>query len=163
MTETHQGNTGRSAGAHATRAIGRRLPARRRGRAALVALVALFTFQVAHASTFGVGGTAIPPISIPAAAATPVAVLHQADGKMIVAGTANGPVATTMFAARFTAAGALDATYGRGGIAYIDIPPDLGSMRAGAAILDGNGNLVLAGQGPSIHSWDPVSYVTIIR
>ena len=72
--------------------------------------------------------------------------LQQSDGKVLVVGTADGPIATTIFAARFTAAGVLDTAYGTAGIAYFDIPPDLDHLTASAAALDGAGNLVVAGQ-----------------
>ena len=89
--------------------------------------------------------------------------MHQSDGKWIVAGTADGPIAATMFAARFTASGVLDATYGTGGIAYVDIPSDLGSMDAEAAAIDANGNLVLAGTSLTSQPYVYDTNVTVVR
>jgi uncharacterized delta-60 repeat protein len=114
----------------------------RRGLIALLALVAPIATQ---AVTFGDAGIAIPPIYIPGGDAYPTAVVVQSDGKVIVAGTAAGPIANTMFAARFTSAGALDASYGVDGLAFVPIPSDTSSLSANAAVLDGQGNLLLAG------------------
>jgi uncharacterized delta-60 repeat protein len=99
----------------------------------------------AAAASFGIDGIAIPPIYIPGGNSAPSAVLRQADGKLIVAGTADGPIARTMFAARFTTTGSLDTSYGTGGVAFVPVPEDADELQANAATLDAQGNLVLAG------------------
>jgi uncharacterized delta-60 repeat protein len=114
----------------------------------LVALawLALLAPLPSSASTFGVNGIAIPPIYVPGGDASVTAVLRQSDGKLIVAGSAEGPLGTTMFAARFSSAGVLDAGYGVGGIAYVPLPVGAQSLLGAAAVLDSLGNVVIAGK-----------------
>ena len=123
--------------------VGRRL-CRRIACCAIGALVLLAPLA-ASAVPFGDNGIAIPPIYIPGATSTPTALVRQADGKLIVAGTTAGPVSETMFAARFTTAGTLDTSYGAGGVAYVPIPSFATGLSAQAATLDGQGNLVMSG------------------
>jgi uncharacterized delta-60 repeat protein len=123
------------------------LVSRRLGRAVVVAIsaAALAAPFTAGGASFGIDGVAIPPIYIPGGDSIASAVVRQSDGKLIVAGTAAGPLGYTMFAARFTAAGALDTSYGAGGVAYVPIPSFATRLETWAAALDGQGNLVLAG------------------
>ena len=116
---------------------------------------------IAAATTFGDHGTAIPPIHVPGASGNPVAVLQQADGKVIVVGTAPGPVAPTIFAARFTAGGVIDSTYGTGGTVYVDLPQGFSGLSAGAATFDGGENLVVAGQGAGPSAYPPT--IVVVR
>jgi len=99
----------------------------------------------AFAVPFGDNGIAIPPIYIPGGDSVTRAALVQADGKIVVAGTTDGPLAPTMFAARFTSTGVLDTTYGTGGIAFVPLPEQAVQLQAKAATLDRDGNVVVAG------------------
>jgi len=108
-------------------------------------IVAVVLSFATCASTFGVDGIAIPPIYIHGATSTPSKLIRQADGKVLVVGTGAGPVNWTMFAARFTSAGTLDASYGAAGIAYVPVPSFATSLSAQDATLDGQGNLLISG------------------
>jgi uncharacterized delta-60 repeat protein len=113
-------------------------------RCAICAL-ALLVPLVASAVPFGDNGIAIPSIYIPGGDSIPRALVVQADGKTIIVGDADGPIARTMFAARFTAAGTLDASFGTNGVAFVPVPEDADELHANAAALDAQGNVVLAG------------------
>jgi uncharacterized delta-60 repeat protein len=87
-------------------------------------------------ATFGVGGRAALPIIGRAVALT-------ADGGIVVAGGGCDASACGFAAARYTATGVLDASFGNGGVAVVDF----GGLQATAAaiLVDSQGALVLAG------------------
>ncbi len=68
----------------------------------------------------------------------------QPDGRIVVAGVAKGTVDYDAVVVRYTAAGALDATFNTTGIAKLDI----GAVdnRASAMVLQPDGKIVIAGQ-----------------
>src|SRR5438067_9750535 len=76
----------------------------------------------AAAATFGDASIAVPPIYVFGNSSTPVSVLHQNDGSVLVTGQALGPFGETVFAARFTANGSLDPTFGQRGVTLITPP-----------------------------------------
>jgi uncharacterized delta-60 repeat protein len=83
---------------------------------------------------FGIGGKAT---AVDGGNASALAV--QADGKIVVAGSAHGDFAL----ARFTTSGALDAGFGAGGQVTTDF---FGRNDSAAAVaIDGNGRIVVAG------------------
>jgi uncharacterized delta-60 repeat protein len=71
----------------------------------------------------------------------------QADGKIIVCGTRleNGPTGADFYVARFNADGALDASFGTGGIATIDFDGGAGGDHAEGLALQPDGRILVAG------------------
>jgi uncharacterized delta-60 repeat protein len=105
-------------------------------------------------TSFGVGGKVTTVfLDVPFAAAEAHAVIIQNDGKIIVAGAANIPKAFSQldFAlARYNSDGSLDISFGQGGKVANDFF-GLGDV-ASAAVLQGDGRIVLAGTATSINS-----------
>ena len=67
----------------------------------------------------------------------------QRDGKIVAVGVSYLPVGSDFWIARYTAAGALDASFGSGGI----IRPDFGDFGSGnAVVIQADGKIVVAGQ-----------------
>lgn len=94
-------------------------------------------------SGFGSGG--IARIHLSDAAARPVGIGVRADNSMVVAGTAvkgSGANADVFFA-KLTTAGALDSTFGTGGVARVDSGSAMLDLRAG--VLPPTGTLAAAG------------------
>ncbi|WP_422929700.1 hypothetical protein [Singulisphaera sp. PoT] len=96
---------------------------------------------------FGQGGIATVPVAYGGqsqSAADAESVLVQADGRIVVAGSAAGDFGQSAFAAvRLLANGQLDASFGNGGRQTIAFP---GNARAYAAALQPDGKIVLAGE-----------------
>ena len=73
----------------------------------------------------------------------PFDVAVQRDGKIVVVGVSYLDVGSAFWIARYTVAGALDASFGSGGI----IRPDFGAAGSGnAVIIQADGKIVVAGQ-----------------
>jgi uncharacterized delta-60 repeat protein len=73
----------------------------------------------------------------------PFGVAVQRDGKIVVVGVSYLTAGSALWIARYTAAGALDASFGSGGI----IRPDFGAYGSGnAVIIQADGKIVVAGQ-----------------
>jgi len=100
-------------------------------------------------STFGSGGQVIVNFPAPAeAAASPNLVLAQPDGKILLAGAASpdfrSKATPATIVARYLSTGALDTTFGSGGIVSA---PAIGTPST-LALLSGDGILVSAGGEP---------------
>lgn len=95
-------------------------------------------------STFGSGGTVTTPIGSSSDIAS--AVVLQSDGKIVAVGySAKGNFSDYDFAlARYTAAGALDSTFGTGGI--VTTPIGSADDHAWGAAIQSDGKIVVAGQ-----------------
>jgi uncharacterized delta-60 repeat protein len=81
------------------------------------------------------------------------AVSIQADGKIVVAGTSNGSGTNDFALARYTTAGALDATFGTGGKVTTDIVTadnDIGS----AMVIQADGKIIVSGRSNGSGSFD---------
>jgi uncharacterized delta-60 repeat protein len=87
--------------------------------------------------TFGNGGIAIVPVG---AAAIANGVVIQGDGKIVLGGMVTTDI-NHFAAARLTAGGVLDTTFGNGGV--VTLPPN---AAAWGVALQANGDIVLAGQ-----------------
>jgi uncharacterized delta-60 repeat protein len=114
-------------------------------------------------TSFGSGGVASTPVGVGDALVQGVAL--QSDGKIVVAGWAiasTRPFTDYAFAtARFTTSGALDTTFGNGGIVITNIKSATGNLpgedRATAVALDVNGKIVVSGfseQGGTVYTED---------
>jgi uncharacterized delta-60 repeat protein len=91
-------------------------------------------------TTFGSGGSAQV---IFANTNTPQALSIQSDGSIVVSGIATNDSTNFNFvAARFSASGALDSTFGTGGQATTGVP---GSLGQGASLIQPDGKIVVAG------------------
>jgi uncharacterized delta-60 repeat protein len=93
--------------------------------------------------TFGQGGKVVGP----AGSLAPInALALQPDGKILTAGETNTSPADGNFQVnRFTAAGALDPTFGNGGTAAGDMPNNEGWEHAFALALQPDGKILMAG------------------
>lgn len=90
-------------------------------------------------TSFGTGGKTVSTLA-PTQGSTPWSVVRQTDGKLVVGGEADSDMAV----ARYTAAGALDATFGTNGYRLLD--PSNGSQdRAYTVALQPNGKILLSG------------------
>ena len=92
--------------------------------------------------TFGGGDGKVTTDIVSADADYATAVAIQADGKIVVAGTSNGSGTNDFALARYTTAGALDATFGTGGKVTTDIGADYGY----AVAIQADGKIVVAGE-----------------
>jgi uncharacterized delta-60 repeat protein len=93
--------------------------------------------------TFGIGGkvlTPFPPVSLGGSIS---AEARQADGKLVVAGSAFSGNVDLLLVARYNSNGTLDTTFGQGGITRMSIGQGFPQV-AGVALLPG-GKIVLAG------------------
>lgn len=92
---------------------------------------------------FGAAGKVITTVLSGSARVTGLAL--QPDGKLLVVGTADAGVNNSdLILARYTAAGALDATFGTGGIASLDFGAS-GFDEGGAVVVLPDGKIVVAG------------------
>jgi uncharacterized delta-60 repeat protein len=90
--------------------------------------------------TFGTGGTVLT--RVPGRTIFGHAVALQADGKVVVAGEFLGAGGYDFLLLRYTTAGALDATFGTGGIVVTDLG---GDDRADGLAVQPDGRIVVAG------------------
>ena len=74
------------------------------------------------------------------------AVVIQADGKILVAGSCHAAPNSRAVLVRFLPDGALDGEFGTGGIAYLPGAPGTGGTRAHAIGLQSDGRIVVGGQ-----------------
>jgi len=121
------------------------------GRIVLAGAVYLGSFQFDFAlarldpngtldTSFGTGGLALTDLGGPREFAA--AIVRQPDGKLLVAGEADGKFALV----RYQATGALDASFGTGGVVLTTIPAgSYAGTGAQAAVLQADGALVAAG------------------
>ncbi|GAB3469330.1 hypothetical protein GCM10027321_38560 [Massilia terrae] len=91
--------------------------------------------------SFGTNGAAI--VSLGAGSDTPTKLMVQADGKIVVAGNAGSASGGDMAAVRLTASGQLDTAFN--GTGTLVVAASAGIDRASAAVLQGDGKLLLAG------------------
>ncbi len=105
------------------------------GRAGGAVLVARFGATVVPDTTFGVDGEAV--LDITPGDDVAYAVEGRDDGRTLVAGAAGG----SAFVARLTPAGALDSTFGVGGVVLVDLGPG-GELRS---LEQGSGDVIVAG------------------
>ena len=102
--------------------------------------LARYTTAGALDATFGTGGKVTTDI-VTADNDIASAMVIQADGKIIVSGRSNGSGSFDFALARYTTAGALDATFGTGGKVTTDIGADYGY----AVAIQADGKIVVAG------------------
>ena len=97
-------------------------------------------------TSFGTGGFATFSIDGPSTdKAAGVAITHQADGKIVVAGTASGPTAQSTFAvARQNADGSPDTTFGKGGTVFTNFAPGT-IVAANDVAIQPDGKILVAG------------------
>jgi uncharacterized delta-60 repeat protein len=105
--------------------------------------LARYTTSGALDPTFGTGGRVLTSIGTGFDGAETVAI--QPDGKIVVAGNTNTPSENTEFAlVRYTAAGALDPTFGTGGKVLTSFGAPANDFPVGIVIRP-NGEIVVAG------------------
>ncbi len=91
--------------------------------------------------TFGGDGTVVTDVG---GDDYPSDVVVQRDGKIVVVGVSFLPIGSAFVVTRYTASGALDRTFGDGGISR----PDFGGLGWGMAVASqADGKIVVAGQG----------------
>ena len=96
---------------------------------------------------FGGDGIVTTPVGPDAAYETANAIVLQPDGKLVVAGVAQGSVASGFDFAltRYNADGSLDTTFGGDGIVTTPVGPDSKEDTANALVLQPDGKIVAAG------------------
>lgn len=134
------------------------------------AAVARLTTSGALDGSFGSGGTVT--LAVPGAAATEArAVAVQADGKLVVAGTATftskvrgtGTISDpAVFVARFTAAGALDSSFGSSGVRVNDLSSGTAFewVYRGSIALQSDGGIVVGCEQANGGFWTLVRFTT---
>lgn len=97
-------------------------------------------------TTFGDAGNGFQSIAAPAGTWTSYATgfLRQADGKLVASVSYTG-AASSFLAFRTDADGALDAGFGDGGVASVDMAPGGVFSDSSALALDGEGRVIVAG------------------
>jgi uncharacterized delta-60 repeat protein/uncharacterized repeat protein (TIGR01451 family) len=106
-------------------------------------------------ATFGTGGIVKLPLGNQAWAYD---VAVDASGRIVIAGTVDGLMTRDLFVARFTAAGALDPTFGTGGITISDFGD--GEIANGLAI-DSLGRILVAGGTQELWSGRPLDFLLV--
>ena len=92
-------------------------------------------------------GYSRPEVETASSFVYPSALLVQPDGKLVVSASYSGfPNKQDFLAIRTTAAGALDPTFGSGGIVEVDLAPDGVYSESSAAALQPDGRIVLGGR-----------------
>ena len=96
-------------------------------------------------STFGRSGKVVTDIGGANGQDFANAVAVQADGKIVVAGSANSGGLTRLAVARYNADGSLDTAFGRGGTVLTDVSGAGRFSAAYAVAIESNGDIVAAG------------------
>lgn len=107
--------------------------------------------------TFGTGGTTTVAVGTAAGAA---AVAVQSDGKIVTAGQTVINGQNMILSTRMTATGALDPTYGTGGIVTVAINGSAGVDSGAAIALQPDGKIVIAGSGRIPH-YGPLAFAAV--
>jgi uncharacterized delta-60 repeat protein len=96
-------------------------------------------------TTFGVNGTATAtfPAIYPSSTTTANGLVVQADGKIVVVGGIDGTIGPVWAAARYTAQGQLDPTFGTNGVAYPD-PHNTSPSELSRVVVLADGRLLAA-------------------
>jgi uncharacterized delta-60 repeat protein len=107
-------------------------------------------------ASFGAGGVALAGISDGDAKPSGCKPIVQPDQKIVICGTrlANGATGSDFMVARFDPDGALDASFGVGGLVTIDFDGGSGGDQASGIALQSDGTIIVAGttRGPDAQS-----------
>lgn len=108
--------------------------------------VARYTADGRLDASFGQGGRIVTPVGASGRADRAAAVRVQRDGKIVVGGTSSTDGRGEDFAVvRYTATGALDATFGQGGRVVTPVGPGASADTVSSVDLQGDGKIVVAG------------------
>jgi uncharacterized delta-60 repeat protein len=107
--------------------------------------------------TFGTGGSVTVPFGSTAGAA---AVVVQPDGRIVTAGQTTVDGSTRIIATRMYATGALDPSFGSGGITTVSINGGAGMDSGAGLALQSDGKIVIAGDGNAT-IYGPMSFAAV--
>jgi uncharacterized delta-60 repeat protein len=127
------------------------------GLAALTASPALAATAGSIDTSFGTGGFSTVALGTSAGAA---AVVVQSDGKLVTAGQAEVNGENEIVATRMTPAGALDPSFGSGGVVTLRINGGAGVDSGAGLALQADGKIVIAGSGRN-GTYGPLTFVAV--